>query len=131
MEHSDDAGECKTPPPEDALALGPLFKALLLMSDVLGSIPIRQAALLLNVAIYPDRKVSTLANMSDISESETSRYLLALGPRRRSGQEGLDLVERCSELQDQRVKLVRLTKKGKQFICRLVMSMDLGIEKPP
>lgn len=77
---------------------------------------------LLMLADGTEREMKSLLVMTGLGQTSLNRALLYLGDRhwsRNSRKGGLFLVEKRVNPSDERMKLVKLTKKGRQFIRNL------------
>ena len=81
---------------------------------------------LLYVMQYPDSTIKQIEKMTEVTKSATSRHILNLterGDRARS-HPGLGLVETYEDVQDSRIKRVKLTSKGQRLASDILKIME-------
>jgi hypothetical protein len=95
-------------------------------SDVDRAMPSSYIRMFLRVAREPGKGITEYANDLDIYQAVGSRILLEIGPKARSGGEGLGLVEAVSHPSDMRTKRYYLTRQGHKIVAKLMNAM--GVE---
>ena len=81
---------------------------------------------LLYVMQYPDSTIKQIEKVAEVTRSAASRHILNLTERgdRARARPGLGLVETYEDLQDSRIKRVRLTKKGERLATDILKIME-------
>lgn len=88
--------------------------------------PIQQADVLLQVALYPGLTMADITKRTGLSQSSVSRNVAAMSKFHRLGKPGLDLVEAVIDPREPRRRLIFLTVHGKSFITKLFRTIDAG-----
>lgn len=104
-----------------------LKDALDVICSINDSMPVRQAAALLSVALHEaSDEYATLDDVGHDTDSPSavvSRDLLSLGARNRMKKPGYGLVESFADYQDLRRKPYKLTPKGRKIITNIVEAL--------
>jgi DNA-binding MarR family transcriptional regulator len=81
--------------------------------------PIQRAVVFSYVAANPDCTLQEIEQALAIQQSTASMIVLALSNGAKPGEEGMDLVETYTGLEDRRTKRVRLTAKGRRLAGKI------------
>ena len=81
---------------------------------------------LLLVAMDEEQRMTDYIEKLGVRQSVGSTWLLEIGPRKRSGEDGLGLIEVYVNKVDLRAHFVRLTPKGRQLVKKLTEIMERG-----
>ena len=85
-----------------------------------AELPMQQAALLFAIAMRPGLTATEAGEAVGLSQSSTSRNMLALSPVHRNGVPGLGLVEQRPDRDDGRKVCLYLTREGTAFVSNLL-----------
>lgn len=89
--------------------------------------PLQRAAVFAYVASHENCTLQDIEDPSrglGIQQSTASMIVLALSSGAKPGEEGMDLLETYTGLEDRRTKLVRLTAKGKRLAAKIEALFD-------
>jgi DNA-binding MarR family transcriptional regulator len=114
-----------TVPDDQLYVAGGLLKAFRRLRDIHPEMTILQAMCFLVVVQRPGITQKQLSAEVDASDSATSRILAALsdlGDRKAPG--GFDLIRMVPDVQDRRLRLVFLTRKGARLLADI--ADDIG-----
>lgn len=91
-----------------------------------AELPMQQAALLFAIAMRPGLTATEAGEAVGLSQSSTSRNVLALSPVHRKGVPGLGLVEQRPDRDDGRKVCLYLTNAGTAFVANLLSIVRQG-----
>ncbi len=102
-------------PEDDRRSIRRFTSILNLFRDQDAEMPIQQMVVFCWVAVNEGKTQSELCDALKMATSTSSRNIAALSPIHRLGKPGLGLVTWVDSPTDRRVKLLKLTEKGRDF----------------
>lgn len=105
---------------EEKAIIDATLRALEPFKNIRDTIPLQYVIAFLLVASSEGRNVTEYAKAAGISPSLMTRQLADLGAVNRYHTEGFGLVEQVDDPLDKRVRLMRLTAKGKGIMSQIV-----------
>jgi len=87
------------------------------------AMPVRQALTFIVVAQHPGITPTEMMRFTRSNSAVTSRDLLGLGKRARSGKPGLGLIRAVEDMEDLRIKKYYLTAEGLAAINRITAEL--------
>lgn len=113
-------------PAEDALKIERQARVIDLFREFNTAFPASYMAAFLLVAANPGKPTSEYAKMMGMAQAVGSRLMLEIGPKTRTGEEGLGLIDSAPDPKDLRVKRAYLTPKGKALLRRILLALGNG-----
>lgn len=87
--------------------------------DIDPKFPLQRAVVFAYVAARPECTLQEIEQALSIQQSTASMIVLALSSGAKPGEEGMELLETYTGLEDRRTKRVRLTAKGKKLAGKI------------
>lgn len=98
-------------------------EALIQFRNLSPTMPVGEVQMFLLVALNEGASLTELAELADMKKSTSSRYLLDLSDKQRTGAQGFGLVMREIDPQELRKNMYALTPKGRNIISALTGSL--------
>jgi DNA-binding MarR family transcriptional regulator len=115
---------------EDAEKVEALIRVIDIFREYDTTFPASYIAAFLLVAMKPGKGSSEYARDLGLAQAVTSRLMLEIGQKSRTGEEGLGLLDSSPDGQDLRVRRVFLTNKGRGLLRRVLAAMK-KLKTPP
>jgi DNA-binding MarR family transcriptional regulator len=115
---------------EDAEKVEALIRVIDIFREYDTAFPASYIAAFLLVAMNPGKGSSEYARDLGLAQAVTSRLMLEIGQKSRTGEEGLGLLDSSPDGQDLRVRRVFLTNKGRGLLRRVLADMK-KLKTPP
>lgn len=110
-------------PEGEALQVERLARVIDIFREFDTAFPASYIAAFLLVAVKPGYGSTDYARDLGLAQAVTSRLMLEIGQKRRTGEDGLGLIDSASDGKDLRVRRAFLTPKGKALLRRIMLAM--------